>query len=128
MSRHPFKYGRDGICVTCNRPEEHSLHQGCDHSNSEVRSSGLDPDWRECVDCGALWKPGSAPIGRVNLPDAELQRAVSALREVGAIGAAVELADGRVLVFRGGPFGTVEIMPSGSVSIVANGLQARDVV
>jgi hypothetical protein len=64
----------------------------------------------------------------VKLPDNEMQRAVDALREAGAVNAAVQLSDGRVLVFRGGPFGSVEIMPMGSVEITVNGLQARDVV
>jgi hypothetical protein len=64
----------------------------------------------------------------VKLPDNELQRAVDALREAGAVNAAVQLSDGRVLVFRGGPFGSVEIMPHGEVSVVVNGLHARDVV
>jgi len=31
----------------------------CKHEHSEVRSSGMEPDWRECRDCGALWKAAS---------------------------------------------------------------------
>jgi hypothetical protein len=90
VKTHSFKYGRDGICVDCNRPEEDSAHHPA----------------------GAIVVDDEASP-RVVLPDAELQRAVDALREVGAINATVTLTDGRVLVFRGGPFGTVEITTKG---------------
>ena len=48
---------------------------------------------------------------KVTLPNAELQRAVDALRAAGVIHATVKLSDGCVLIFRGGPFGSVEIAP-----------------
>jgi hypothetical protein len=31
----------------------------CHHTKSRVYSSGMDPDYRECLECGAIWKPAA---------------------------------------------------------------------
>ncbi len=31
----------------------------CNHERNRVYSSGMDPDYRECLDCGAIYKPAT---------------------------------------------------------------------
>ena len=35
----------------------------CEHERSTVYSSGMDPDYRECKGCGAIWRPSQATVG-----------------------------------------------------------------
>lgn len=84
------------------------------HSDGRIESGPHIDAAEECPHCGA-WHAGKGhadvcrKLPSVKLPNAELQRAVDALREAGVLHATVKLSDKRVLIFRGGPFGSVEI-------------------